>query len=383
MTATGMPASIRLRLVRSHGGAVDLALPVPPEGRGLADALELGGERLNDAQWRSANRCRIVPDGDAWRLANESHTLVCTLNGVRVRASTSAAIAAGDVLELALLRFLVEPATDAMPVAPAIRMMGPPDVPQAVPDASPHSIADAVEFDLRDLAFPAQHTGAPRTSPAGDDPFGVLDIDGAEALPAANPLAELLGEDPAPQRRRDRRSPSPSSLGADAPADRTPILAGQPSAAMREEALFAGLHEEFVRVARDPTQLAGRTDWEGLLATGGVNAPSFEELVRQGEPFPMVRDILEPREPIDRVIEDFDPLGRPTLLDMGDDEDILHLFAPELARKAVTAMPSLTRQEHHHLSPDSHMQVGAARPGAPEASPPSRLPINDTNPPHP
>lgn len=381
MTAMGMPMPICLRLVRSHGDAVDLVLPVPPEGRGLADALELGGERLNDTQWRSANRCRVVPDGDAWRLVNESHTLVCTLNDVRVRASTSAAIAVGDVLELALLRFLVEPATDAMPVAPAIHVTGPSDVPQAVPDVSPHSIADAVEFDLRDLAFPAQHTGAPRTPPAGDDPFGVLDIDGAEARPTADPLAELLGEDPAPQRRRDRLVPT--TLKESEPEDRAPILAGQSSVAKREEALFANLHEEFVRVARDPTQLAGRTDWEGLLATGGANAPSFEDLVLKGEPFPMVLDILEPRAPIDRVIEDFDPLGRPTLLDVGDDEDILHLFAPELARKAVTAMPSLTRQEHHHLSPDSHMQLGAARPEAPEASPPSRLPINDTNPPRP
>ncbi|MDM0120859.1 TagK domain-containing protein [Variovorax arabinosiphilus] len=382
MSASAMPTPIRLRLVRSHGDAVDLALPVPPQGRGLADALELGGERLNDTQWRSANRCRIVPNGDAWQLANESPTLVCTLNGIRVRASTSVALAAGDMLELALLRFLVEPALDdAMSAAPTRRVAGPSVVHQAAPKTPPSAIADAVEFDLRDLAFPAQETGAQRASAASDDPFGVLDIDGAEALPAANPLAELLGEDPAPQRRRDRRAPPPREDGA--PADGAPLLAGQPSTAMREDALFAGLHEEFVRVARDPTQLAGRTDWEGLLATGGALAPSFDDLVRQGEPYPMVRDILEPRESIDQVIEDFDPLGRPTLLDVRDDEDILHLFAPELARKAVTAMPSLTRQEHHHLSPDSHLQLGAARPEEPEASRPLRFPSNDTNPPHP
>lgn len=381
MSARAMLAPIRLRLVRSHGDAVDLVLPVPPEGRGLADALELGGERLNDMQWRSANRCRIVPNGDAWQLANESPTLVCTLNGIRVRASTSVALAAGDVLELALLRFLVEPATDAMSAESVARVAGPLAVHQPASEIPPNAIADAVEFDLRDLAFPAQETGAQRATPAGDDPFGVLDIDGAEALPAVNPLAELLGEDPAPQRRRDRRAPESRDDGA--PADGTPILAGQPSAAMREDALFAGLHEEFVRVARDPTQLAGRTDWEGLLASGGATAPSFDELVRQGEPYPMVRDILEPRESIDQVIKDFDPLGRPTLLDVRDDEDILHLFAPELARKAVTAMPSLTRQEHHHLSPDSHLQLGAARAEGPEASRPLRLPINDANPPHP
>lgn len=381
MSAMGMPMPICLRLVRSHGDAVDLVLPVPPEGRGLADALELGGERLNDTQWRSANRCRIAPDGDAWRLINESPTLVSALNGVRVVASASVTIAAGDVLELALLRFQVEPATQALPVVAATAVAVPQVVPQAMPEVAPNAVADAVEFDLRDLAFPAQQTGVQRAPSAADDPFGVLDINGAEALPAVDPLAELLGEDPTPQRRRDR--PVPTTLKEDAPEDRAPLLAGQPAAARREEALFARLHEEFVRVARDPTQLAGRTDWEGLLATGGANAPSFEDLVLKGEPFPMVLDILEPRAPIDRVIEDFDPLGRPTLLDVGDDEDILHLFAPELAGKASTAMPSLTRQEHHHLSPDSHMRLGAARPEAPGASPPPRLPIDDTNPPHP
>jgi hypothetical protein len=249
MSATRTPAPIRLRLVRSHGEAVDAVLSVPPEGRGLAEALELCGERLNDSQWRLANRCRIVPDGDAWQLANESHTLVCSLNGVRVVVSTSVVIAAGDALELALLRFVVEPAAEAMSAS------------SVVPDVLPH--ADAVELDLRDLALPGQNLGAQRSASARDDPFGVLDIEGAEALPAVDPLAELLGADPAPQRRRDWCAPA--TLADVAPADRTPILTGQPSPAMREEALFAELREEFVRAARDPTRLAGRTDWEGLL----------------------------------------------------------------------------------------------------------------------
>lgn len=372
MSAIGIPAPIRLRLVRSHGDAVDLLLPVPPEGRGLADALELGGERLNDTQWRLANRCRIVPAGDAWQLVNESHALVCALNGVRVLASTSVAIAAGDMLELALLRLQVESATaEAMPAAPTAPAMVPQAVHQAVPRVSPDAAADAVDFDLRDLALPTQQTGAQRALPAGDDPFGVLDIEGAEALPAVDPLAELLGEDPAPRRSRDRRLPQPLDDGA--PANRAPILAGQPSAAMREEALFAELREEFVRVARDPTQLAGRTDWEGLLTRGGAAAPSMDDLVQRGGTIPMVRDIFNPRDPIDRVIEGFDPLGKPMQLAARDDEEILHLFAPELARKTVAAMPSLTRQEHHHLSPDSHMQLGATRPETSDASRALRL----------
>lgn len=367
---------IRLRLVRSHGGVLDGVLCVPAAGCGLAGALELGGERLNDTQWRAANLCRIARKGDGWQLVNASQTIVCTLNGERIRASQSTLLAAGDTLELGLLCFEVESdLASPVPVPP-----GPSRTALAAPPAVTQAVADAVEFDLRDLAFPSMEAGHASEGGRADDPFRVLDIAGAEARPAGDALAELLGDVVAPPPSADRY-PDPLQASTEmlsAPSGRASSVtqrasarptAGSARAAMAHPAalLFDGLHEEFVRVVRDPTQLAGRTDWEGILAPDGDHAPSLDELSRQAESYPLLRDILLPREGIDQVIADFDPLGRSTLLDIDDSEEVLRLFAPDLARHARPSVPSLTRREHHDMSPDSHMQLGGARPDETES----------------
>lgn len=362
------PASIRLRLLRSHGGVLDGVLVVPSAGCGLASALELGGERLNDTQWRAANLCRITPRGDDWQLVNASHTLVCTLNGERVRASQSALLAPGDTLELSLLCFEVESDPEAAVAAPSAAFRMTPPVPAP---AMTQAVADAVEFDLRDLAFPPAGAGEAPGRGHVDDPFGVLDIAGAEARPAADTLAELLGEAVAPRSSAGRypdplRAHSempPTSAGrASGVTQRASMRASIGPAAQTAALLFDGLHEEFVRVVQDPTQLAGRADWEGIFAPDSEQAPTLEELRRQAEPYPLLRDILLPREGIDQVIADFDPLGRSTLLDIDESEEVLRLFAPEIAWTRRTSVPSLTRREHHALSPDSYMQLGVAQP---------------------
>ncbi|WP_447775442.1 TagK domain-containing protein [Variovorax boronicumulans] len=177
------------------------------------------------------------------------------------------------------------------------------------------------------------------------NPFGVLDIAGAQPSPVADVLAGLLGDAPAAGPARPAaRWASPPSRGEGRPAS-----------------LLDELHEEFVRVVRDPAQLAGRVDWEGLLASGNEAAPTLDELRRQAEPYPLLRDILLPREGIDRIIEDFEPLMRSGLLDQEMPEDVLGLFAPELTRDSRAPLPSLTRQEHHDLSPDSHIQLVTAQ----------------------
>jgi hypothetical protein len=367
---------LQLRLVHSRGNARDGVLVVPSSGVGMADALELGGERLSDAQWRAANLCRIALQGDGkgWQLVNNSQTLVCALNGERVTARRPLAVAPGDTLELGLLRFVVEAGEGAAPLAAQSGLLAPPIQPSESTGRRSAALlpsgaeADAA-FDLRDLAVPAgggHHVGVL------DDPFGVLDIAGAEARPVADPLSELLGE---------ARLPLPAT----SPVGHVDLMEAAPCASDRTQegrvsavtqrlptlentganpamALFDDLHAEYVRVVRDPTQLAGRTDWEGFLAPSSERAPTLEELSREAEPYPLLRDILLAREGIDQVIDNFDPLGRPRLLDEEGPEDVLRLFAPELARNAKAPMPSLTRREHHALSPDSHMHLGPSRP---------------------
>ncbi|MES2252005.1 MAG: TagK domain-containing protein [Pseudomonadota bacterium] len=319
----------------------------------MADALQLCGERQSEAQWRAANLCRIAWSDSAgeWRLTNSSHTLMCVCRGERVPAGASAPVVPGDTLELGLLRFTVEQGAPVDVRRSGTRAPGQRESSDAERSAASHTSASASEalpFDLRVLAFNDRSEGGEREAHVDvlANPFGVLDIAGAQPSPVADVLAGLLGDAPvAGQARPVVRPTSPPSRGDGRPAS-----------------LLDELHEEFVRVVRDPAQLSGRVDWEGWLASGNEAAPTLDDLRRQAEPYPLLRDILLPREGIDRIIEDFEPLVRSGLLDQDVPEDVLGLFAPELARDSRAPLPSLTRQEHHDLSPDSHLHLGSTTP---------------------
>lgn len=336
------PASLRLRLTHSGGEARCGALCIPVGGSGMSDALALSGERHSDAQWRLANLCRIQWDSGhgRWQLLNNSHTLLCVRNGQRVPPACPVPLAAGDVLELGLLRFVVEPWNDlSVAHEPAI-------VADQADSAATPAEHTAPSFDWHDLAGRSQDSGVMGAQDGAPiDPFAVLGIAGAQSRSTADVLSALLGESPPPERRA-----MPAVR-----AERSLTAPGGP------EALLDDLNDEFVRVVSDPAQLAGRTDWEGIFAIDGEPAPTLDELSKQAEPYPLLRDIVLPREGIDRIIDGFEPLDRSTLLDAPNTEDVLSLFAPELARDAQTALPSLTRREHHQLSPDSHVRIGTAR----------------------
>lgn len=336
------PAPLRLRLTHSGGEARCGVLCIPVGGSGMSDALALSGERHSDAQWRLANLCRIQWDNGhgRWQLLNNSHTLLCVRNGQRVPPACPVPVAAGDVLELGLLRFVVEPWNDpSIAHEPAI-------VAGQVDRAATPDEHTAPSFDWHDLAGCPQDSGVIGSQDGAHiDPFAVLGIAGAQSRSTADVLTALLGESPPPERRAMHAVRAEISLTAP----------GGP------KSLLDDLNDEFVRVVSDPDQLAGRTEWEGIFAIDGEPAPTLDELSKQAEPYPLLRDIVLPREGIDRIIDGFEPLDRSTLLDAPNMEDVLSLFAPELARDAQAALPSLTRREHHQLSPDSHVRIGTAR----------------------
>jgi hypothetical protein len=215
---------------------------------------------------------------------------------------------------------------------------------------------DAVEFDLRDLAFPPSDAAGHDRPDRRDDPFGALGIAGIETPSKGDALAALLGEtapspaDRVPDRRRTEADAMPMPVEAD-PAARSAI------------ALLDRLHEEFVRVVRDPTQLAGRADWQGALVADGAPAPALEDPGWRSASDPLLSGIVRSRQPIDEVLQAFDPLGQAPSLDPEPRPDVLHLFAPEIARGVRAPLPGLTRREHHALSPDSPMPSGATSVG--------------------
>ncbi|MEJ8810705.1 TagK domain-containing protein [Variovorax ureilyticus] len=321
-TVSAGRSSLRLRLVRSHGNPMDAVLSVPAWGVGLADALELDGQRLDDAQRREADLCRIDLQGRSWRMANDSHSLACSLNGERVPAGSERPVAHGDALEIGLLRFVVELAADD---------------------------AEAAAFDLRDLAMPA-HGSRSTPAQAFDDLFGALDIDGARPQAASDPLAELLGELPTAHRQ-----PVPPAMQ---PVAEMASHAGR-SHADPADALFDDLHAEFVRTVRDPARAAGNAIWEsGDALTGEAALQTLEEMTRDAvEAYPLVRDVLEKPFTIDQTLTGFDTMGRSLVFDADEPDEVLRLFAPEVAHGIQASIPSLTRREHHALSPDSPMPI--------------------------
>lgn len=127
--------------------------------------------------------------------------------------------------------------------------------------------------------------------------------------------------------------------------------------------LLDRLHDEFMAAARDPLQLSGREDWCHAALPVADEAPTIEELCAQAMPFPLLRDLLLPREPVDRIIEGFDALGAVDLAQEAIREDVLRLFAPAIENSAPARLPGLTRREHHVVSIDSAMTLGAVRPG--------------------
>ncbi|MDM0112101.1 TagK domain-containing protein [Variovorax sp. J22R133] len=334
---------LALRLTHSRGAERDAQMLVPAGGVGMGAVLEFGGAPIPQGR---ASLCRILwnaPDY-CWQLLNGDASLVCSVNDVRVMVDRPVQIWPGDVIEVELLRFAVEIAHPSMGKAAQRSSLAALEGLAAVDPAttaSPKAASAEDDFDLCDLASLVMPT---RQEEESEDPFGVLDIEGVDARPRIDALQGLLGDAPAP---------------AAAPVARPALQVVQsPPRPKPSSSLFDELHDEFVRVVRDPTQLAGRTDWEGFLSSDGEQAPTLDELSEQAESFPLLRDILLPREGIDRVIEDFDPLGTPDLMEPEKSEDVLHLFAPDIAGTARTHVPSLTRQEHHALSPDSHVRIG-------------------------
>jgi hypothetical protein len=97
-----------LRLLSSRGLPRQGVLSLRLEGRGMADALALAEPYLNDIEWRDANRCRVVWRTEGWMLSNESRTWVCALNGSRIQTGEQVILQIGDMLELGLMRFLVD-----------------------------------------------------------------------------------------------------------------------------------------------------------------------------------------------------------------------------------------------------------------------------------
>lgn len=229
--------------------------------------------------------------------------------------------------------------------------LGPVPVPVPAP-------AEAVGFDLRDLARPLGATAPAASDGRDDDPFGSLGLPRMPAQRGAEGLAALLGG-PASV-GRTASAPASSSLSSivalpDASGSGAPgSLSGDDQPSDGTAQWFDALHAEFLRVMRDPMQLNGAANWQGQPAVDAEvstvgEAPSEEAGFRS-----LIPGVTKnAQEPIDLLIAGLG--GEPVRLGLAPPVDILRLFAPANLQDVRAALPSLTRREHHALSPDSHM----------------------------
>jgi len=226
-------AELRLRLTHSRGHARDGACAFPIEGAGMANALELDGSRPSHAQWHGANLCRISCQSGGWQLQNRNPKLVCALNGQRLTLDLAMPLSVGDVIEVGLMRFVVEAivavtrsaAADARPHAPPGVEPGAPEEranraaasaggdgrralsdatvagpPARGTNAAPGNTAfDEGSFNLRDLASPTSvgSEGHAWLSSRSDSPFATW---GRRALPRV-PAATGVGSGLSGRRR--------------------------------------------------------------------------------------------------------------------------------------------------------------------------------------
>ncbi len=330
------PMPLRVRLLHSFGQARDAAVELGVDGMALADLLHALGEPAHDAELASAGACHLRWNAaeDAWQWCDQGVSLVCTLNGRRLRPGVLRNLVPGDILEVGLLRLAIERGE----VWPAAVM------PEAWAPAAPRAMeepSDDSAFDLRDLA----ETGQPGrrdldAAHAADDAFGLIGLDRRRAGRPDEVLAALL--------RHVQPDAAPASEDTTPlPAPMAPVGA-QPS-------LLDRLHEEFVRVVRDPSQLTGQAVNASVAEpAAGSPGPSFDELRREAHQYASLRDILEPRAEFDAFLEQFACPGEDALTDLGGKQDVLRLFAPSASLRVHTpVLPTLTRREHHAFSPDS------------------------------
>ena len=344
----GRPA-LCLHLVRSHGSAAQGALSIPKTGVGMSAVLALTAQVLDAAQRADADKCRITWDGTDWCVANDSHQLVCAVNSrVSKTAAPPVVLAAGDTLELGLHAFELRYETLLVTPQPLTKKE------RLITAAAP--VVEPAEFDLRDLAMqPAAGFGA-----WSNNPFGVLALRGISAPPVVDALAELLGD-------TTRHPEQPFWV-------ETSRVDALPPRATSGDRLLAELADEFVRVVRDPGALSGRVSDDPTDAFAGDYVPTLDDFIERAAVYPSTTDILKARGSIDALIDTFDAFGFDPVTFESEPKSVLHLFAPLAAQHAKAPMPPVTRRDHHSLSPDSHVNIGAYI--TPTSTSPSHLAVS-------
>ena len=353
---------LQLRLVRSHGVETSIVLPMLA-GRDvdLAVAWDASPVPVPDAQRAAMAQCRIGhaaqtsdtarSDAGPWWVANGSAELACTVNQQRVRHDETLGLNEGDVLELGLMRFVVERQAQPAVEAPLhyngfeltnllqIERTGNP-VDAFTNSAQTHAsrpLIDAHERPFSDIADVAWRLDA--VAPE------VVRGQDATSLAASSEMPSAKGD--------------PGAVGSnelDAGGNDLPEA--------RAVDPLQRLHAQYLRLMHNPHEVAPLDGWNPELARASGKASELEDLTLRAVGFDSLYDILGQGGTIGTVLEGLDTLSDYELLGAEPGVDVLRLFAPAGLAMRESGLPGLTRREHHMLSADSaaHLEQSASPP---------------------
>lgn len=271
--------------------------------RGTAPA----GPAHRDALAAHLLLCSGSDEPPVWWLINHGGGLTCAVNGRIVSRGSQQRLNPGDQIEIGLTRLLV-----------AVGSLSDGE------EGSAHSRCDAAhlgpEADGFDLA-------ALDVRPA---PGGRADFSDLISLPSADAI--------------DRAVP----CGSRKLAEVDPL---------------AALHAQYLAKLRNPLHVEEGPLWQDLVRGHQTSlADPVLQWMRVAGQQPGMDDLLGQACSIDAVIASLDALCASDVLSPAPFDNVMHLFAPEDLRALGLEtmghdLPSLTRREHHSLSPDSAVSL--------------------------
>ena len=333
-----LQACVLWRVTRHQGQALDLSWPWP-QGQDqvrLSALLEDLGLPLQPAAEEAQVRFHRAwgLEASAVAVEHQCHELRCSLNGEVLQPQLLVWLQQGDVLDVGLYRLEL-----------ACRQAGDDDrVADVAADPSAPD-APAEHIDLTLLADAPHRQGSPLLAPHAAEPSRLDDL--------------LLRAEPA------ETAPAAAAVVA-AVADLPPT---------REEQLLSQWHARYLQRLQSPeARLQGDEDWAHLTLEEVANrVDALDELKASEGAETSLSRLLGQRDGIDTVLSQLDAHGPHDLFAPSEPPNVLHLFAPQgwAPTQRHERLPSLTRLEHHGLSLDSAVPLGAElRPSPPDKETP-------------
>lgn len=314
---------MNLRVTRCEGAALELSWTWPDcEQRiSLGAVMQALCLSLQDADQAMLVELYLEPSagGHALMLEHRCSDLRCSLNGKWVLAGDAVKLQHGDVLDVGLCRFEV-------------------DMPEAVSEPAPPSVTYD-DVDLSGLASKFE-----RRSPD------------AAMLEKADDLDDLLASSWESQAELAVPDESAPAVGNPSEPEGTAQAHIVDANLLSEDSGLEHWHARYLRQLHSPHERPVGGQWVGMSSLShGAGADAYDRLAMDALDGPDLATLLGQETHISAVLAQLSPHAERDILAAEKVDNVMHLFAPDnwSPQSVHSAMPGLTRQEHHVMYLDS------------------------------